>query len=80
MSWDAILKLTGIKLEQISEIDKSLFIKKGLRKEVSYIAKEHAKANIKYMKNYDPTKPLKFITYLSMNNDLWLGIEWLSSL
>ena len=55
MSWDAILKLTGIKLEQISEIDKSLFIKKGLRKGVSYIAKEHAKANDKYMKNYDPT-------------------------
>ena len=28
----------------------------------------HGKANSKYMKTYDPTKPLKFIPYLDMNN------------
>ena len=26
------------------------------------------KANNKYMKNYDPTKPSKYISYLNMNN------------
>ena len=31
LSWDAMLKMTGIKLEKISDIDKYLFIKKGLR-------------------------------------------------
>ena len=31
LSWDAILKMTGIKLEKISDIDKYLFIEKGLR-------------------------------------------------
>ena len=45
-----------------------LFIEKGLRGAISYIAKRYAKANNKYMKNYDPTKPSKFITYLDMNN------------
>ena len=29
LSWDAILKMTGIKLEIISDIDKYLFIEKG---------------------------------------------------
>ena len=34
----------------------------------SYIAKRHSKANNKYIKNYDPTKPSKYMLYLDMNN------------
>ena len=49
-------------------IDKYLFIKKGLRGGISYIAKRYSKANNKYMNDYDPKKPSKFITYLDMNN------------
>ena len=52
--WDAMLKTTGVKLEEISQIDKYLFIEKGLRRGVSYIAKRYVKANNKYIKNYDP--------------------------
>ena len=68
MSWDAILKITGVKLEKISDIDKYLFIEKGLRGEISYIVKRYAKANNKYMNDYVPKKPSTFITYLDMNN------------
>ena len=68
LSWDAMLKMTDIKLEKISDIDKYLFIEKGLRGGISYIAKRYAKANNKYMKNYDYKKPSQFITYLDMNN------------
>ena len=68
LSWDAMLKMTGVKLEKISDIDKYLFIEKGLRGGISYIAKRYAKANNKYMKNYDPTKPSIYISYLDMNN------------
>ena len=68
LSWDAMLKMTGVKLEKISDIDKYLFIEKGLRGWISYIAKRYAKANNKYMKDYDPTKPSKYISYLDMNN------------
>ena len=39
LSWDAMLKMTGIKLELISDIDKYLFIEKGLRGGISYICK-----------------------------------------
>ena len=46
--------MTGIKLEKISDIDKYLFIEKGLRGGISYIAKRYAKANNKYMNDYDP--------------------------
>ena len=34
-----------------------LFIKKGLTGGISYVAKRYAKANNKYMNNYDPKKP-----------------------
>ena len=42
LSWDAMLKMTGIELEKISDIDKYLFIEKGLRGGIYYIAKRCA--------------------------------------
>ena len=45
-----------------------LFIEKGLRGGISYIAKRYSKANNKYIKSYDPTKSSKYIEYLDMNN------------
>ena len=66
--WDAMLKVTGVKLEKISDIDKYLIIEKGLRGGISYIAKRYAKANNKYISDYDSKKPSTFITYLDMNN------------
>ena len=68
LSWDAMLKVTSIKLEKISDLDKYLFIGKGLRGGVSYIAKRYAKANNKYTENYDSKNPSTFISYLDMNN------------
>ena len=68
LNWDAMLKLTGVKLEETSNVDMYLFIEKGLRGGTSYIAKRYSKANKKYMKNYDPTERSKFITYLDVNN------------
>ena len=68
LSWDAILKMTGVGLEKISDTDMYLFIEKGLRGGISYIAKRYSEANNKYMKNYHPTKPQKFTSYQDMNN------------
>ena len=39
LSWDAILKMTGVRLEKIVEIHMYLFIEKRLRRGISYIAK-----------------------------------------
>ena len=56
-----------MRLEKNVDIDMYLFVEKRLRGGISYIAKRYAKAN-KYMKNYNPKKPSKFITYLDINN------------
>ena len=39
LSWDAMLKMTEIELELISDIDMHLLIEKGMRGGISYIAK-----------------------------------------
>ena len=68
LSWDAMLKITGVKLENVSDFDMYLFIEKGLRGGISYIAKRYSEANNKCMENYDPTKPSEFIEYLDKND------------
>ena len=68
LSWDAMLKMTDVKLEKISGIDNYLFIEKGSRGGISYITKRYAKANDKYMSDYDLEKPSTLITYLDKNN------------
>ena len=52
LSWDAMLKMTGIELEIISKIDMYVFVEKGMRGGICYIAKRYNKANNKYMKSY----------------------------
>ena len=68
LAWDAMLKMTGINLELITDIDMQLFIEKGLRGGISYIAHRHAEANNKYTRNYDPGKVTSYIIYLDANN------------
>ena len=48
-----MLKMTGVKVKKISDIGIYLFIEKGLRGGISYIAKRYSKANNIYMKNYE---------------------------
>ena len=73
-----MLKMIGIELELISDIDMHLFIEKGMRGGISYIAKRHSKANNKYIKFYDDKKPSKYIAYLDENNlYVWAMIQYL---
>ena len=68
LSWDAMLKMTNIKLELMTDIDMFQFIEKGMRGGVSYIANRYGKANNKYMKEYDEKAPSKYIMYLDASN------------
>ena len=87
LSWDAMFKMTDIKLELMVDIDMFQYIEKGMRGGISYIANRYGKANNKYMKNYDEKAPSKYIMYLDANNLYgWAmsqalpigGFKWLS--
>ena len=63
-----MLKMTRIELDLISDIDMHLFIEKGMRGGICYIAKKYSKENNKYMESYDSSKESIYITYLDANN------------
>ena len=89
MAWDAMLKITGIELELLKDgqIEMLLMIEKGIRGGISNAFKRYAKANNKFMKNFDPELKSSFIVYLDANNLYgWAmskplpvgGFEWMS--
>jgi hypothetical protein len=68
LSFDAMLKLSKIELELITDNDMYLFVESGIRGGISQISKRHGVANNKYMKNYDKSKEDSYIVYLDANN------------
>ena len=79
MSFDAMLKMTGVKFKKISDIAKYLFIEKRLRGAISYIAKRYAKASNKYTNDYGSKKLSRFIMYIDINSLYgWEMIEYLA--
>ena len=87
LSWDAMLKMTNVKLELMTDFDMFQFIEKGLRGATSYIANRYGKANDPYMKEYDEKEPSSYIMYLDANNLYgWamsqclptVGLKWMS--
>ena len=73
LSWDAMLKMTKVELEKISDADMYLFIEKGMRGGNSYINKRYNKANHKYCPDYNKNKPENYISYLDMN--IYMGVQ-----
>ena len=78
LSWDAFLKISKIELELITDYEMYLFVEEGIRGGLSQISKRFSQANNPYMKNYDKTKPDKYISYLDANNLYgWAMCEYL---
>ena len=67
-SLDAMMKMTGIKLELMTDVEMFEFIEKGLRGGISYIGNRHGEANNKHISGYDSSKPSKYVMYLDANN------------
>ena len=68
LAWDAALKVTGVNLELLSDIDMLLMVEKGIRGGISMISNRYGKANNKYMGNkFNSNEPSKYIQYLDAN-------------
>ena len=68
LSWDALLKKTGVELDLLTDMDMHLMIERGMRGGISMASKRHAKANNPLVEGYDPAQPTNYITYLDANN------------
>ena len=53
LAWQACLKKTGVKLELVTDIDTLLMVEEGIRGGICQALHRYAKANNKYMNNYD---------------------------
>ena len=62
LSWDALLKKTGVELELLTDIEK------GMRGGISMVSKRYARANNPLIEGYNSSKPSTHILYLDANN------------
>lgn len=68
-----MLRFTDGDLNFISDIKKYQFVERVIRGGIYMIYKGYAKANNKFLKSYDPNKPILYILYLDAVNSLGLG-------
>ena len=68
LAWQAYLKRTKVKLELLTDVDMLLMVEKELRGGICHAIYRYAKANNKYMKNYNKYKEVSFLQYLDANN------------
>ena len=68
LSWQAALKKTGVILELLPDIDMLLMVEKGMRGGMYHAIHRYAKANNKYMKNYDKNIISSYLMYLNASN------------
>ena len=53
LAWQACFKKTEVKLEWLTKIDMLLMAEKGIRGGICHAIHRYAKANNKFLKNYD---------------------------
>ena len=68
--WQALLKMTDVELELLSEEQKDmyLFFEAAKRGGLSTISHRYLKANIPGRADFDPSEPNKWVMYLDANN------------
>ena len=66
--WEAALKNTKVNLDVLTDISMLLMVEKGLTGGVCHSIYRYAKANNKYMKDYDENKESSYLQYWDANN------------
>ena len=68
LAWQACLKKINVELDLLTDYDMLLMIEEGIRGGICHAIQRYAKANNKYMKDYDKKKKSSYIQYLDANN------------
>ena len=68
LAWQAYFKKTHIELELLTDHDMLLMVEKGIRGGICHSIHRYAKANNKYMQNYNNNEESSYIQYLDANN------------
>ena len=68
LACQACLKKTNVELELITDYDMLLIIEDGIRGGICHAIQRYAKANNKYMKDYNKDKESSYNQYLDANN------------
>ena len=68
LAWQACLKKTNIELELLTNYDMLLMVEEGIRGGICHSIHRYAKANNKYMKNYNINEESSYIQYLDAND------------
>ena len=63
LAWQVALKKTTVELEFLSDIDMLLMVEKWIRGGMCHAIRHYAKANYKYMKDYDKNKESSYLKY-----------------
>ena len=88
LAWQACLRKTNIELELLTDYDMLLMVEEGIRGGICHSIHRYAKANNKYMKNYNNNEESPYIQYLdAINLYGWAisknlpvnGFKWLDS-
>ena len=68
LAWQACLKKTNVELELLTDYDMLLMVEEGINGGICHSIHRYAKANNKYMKNYNNNEESSYIQYLDANN------------
>ena len=68
ISMASSFKKNKVKLDLLTDIDMLLIVEKCIRGGISHSIYRYAKANNKYMKDYDKNEKLSYIQYWDANN------------
>ena len=68
LAWQACLKKTNIELELLTDYNMCLMVEKGIGGGICHSIHRYAKANNKYLKNYNKNEESSYIQYLDANN------------
>lgn len=68
LSWNAMLKYTGVEIQLLTDLDMTHFFRRGVRGGMTSCFRREATANNPFLQEYDSTRPTSYIMYVDATN------------